>query len=388
MPHFLRSACFLAFTFLLCTSGRAQQTFTGMLRDSLTNEPVAFATVYIDGTSKGDVTTDDGTFTLYNVQLPATLVVSHLNYVTLNMGLNPALGPLELRLTSRQEVLASVEVNGANGRAKNLAEFRRLLLGTGEWADKSELVNDKVLRFDRDYASQTVKVFKAGMRSMLRNRQQPSATWNRDSSEYTFDKALNLKVTTRGPLEVRLPHLGYVLRADYESFLSDYASARTMYLCTNFFQAVKKVTRQHLRNRARAYRGSTMHFTRALVADSMVDNGFRVFEVVKDSYGAEQKVEYDLRQHLSKLDGPGHVLKGLRGREFVVFYYAAANFKPLPKEKWRRAQPVQSRIYVDADRCLIYPGGVFGDAFLAFAGDMGMRGLAGTLPQDYVYPAD
>lgn len=69
---------------LLCwvNWSEAQNIVSGRVVDSLTNEPVAFATVYLDGTTVGTTTDDDGRFSLdVNPRyLPATIIVSHLNY--------------------------------------------------------------------------------------------------------------------------------------------------------------------------------------------------------------------------------------------------------------------------------------------------------------------
>ena len=373
---------------LLCTCVRAQTTLRGSLTDETTGEPVGFATVYLDGTSRGTTSDDAGRFVLDRVVLPAALVVSHLNYETVTLALTDGSAvtqPLALRLTPREETLTSVSVSDANGRAKNVAEFRKRLLGPRAWADRCELRNDGVLVFDRDYDRDTVRVPNAARRAQLRQRQHRGASWNADSSRYAFRRARNLSVRTRGPLTVTLPHLGYVLRADYQSFLIDYDSGRTAYLGSYFFEPVVRPTRRQLANRRLAYLGSAMHFARALTAGTLTENGFRVYEVVRGEAGVERTTEYDLRQHLRPNGEQGHVLIGLAGREFVVLYYADARFRPLPKAKWRRTEPVQSSLFVDGNRCLIYPGGVYGDALLAFGGDIGSRGLAYTLPREYVY---
>ena len=60
------------------------QTLTGRVLDSLTQAPVLFATVYLDGTTIGATTDEEGRFSLPipSEYLPATLVVSQLNYAT------------------------------------------------------------------------------------------------------------------------------------------------------------------------------------------------------------------------------------------------------------------------------------------------------------------
>jgi hypothetical protein len=364
----------------------AQITLTGQLRDSLTGDPISFATVYLDGTSTGDVTSDDGAFTLGPVSLPATLVVSHLNYhnQTINLTTDPS-GPLNIQLRSREEVLAGVEVKDQDLRAKNIKEFRRLLLGTDDWGDNSSFLNGEVVNFDRDYVEKELKVNNDYMRQKLVERDRADARWSIDGQSYFFTDPVNLKATTRSALSIRLPHLGYTVRMDLNSFLAEYRSGRMAYLGTFFFQPDDRLRPRYLKNRQRAYWGSPMHFARSLLADSLAGNGFKVVEIIKDpNTGKEATADVTLGSYLKPTPAGFHELAGLAGREFAVLYYGDNQFRPLPEKKWRRAQPVQSRFIVESNRCLILPGGAFGDAGIAFSGNMGTRGLAWILPQDYV----
>jgi len=179
---------YLSFTLLalclsLCTSVGAQSTLTGRIIDSLTKDPVAFATVYLDGTSVGEITGNDGTFSLKGVRPPATLVISHLAYRTMNLKIvrSGSLGDLVMR--PQEAVISGVEVTDGNLRGKTLAEFFRLMIGTDEWAEKSAILNDEVLQFDRDYTVRTTAVSNDFMRNILKKRNRPSARWNEDETQ-------------------------------------------------------------------------------------------------------------------------------------------------------------------------------------------------------------
>jgi hypothetical protein len=173
---------------------------------------------------------------------------------------------------------------------------------------------------------------------------------------------------------------------DLNQFMAQYAEGRRAYLGTFFFADSREVKPKHLRNRQRAYLGSAMHFARSLLANSLPQNGFKVVEVIKDETTKKETIrEIDLRGHLHQVNEKKWELRGLSGRDFVVLYYADGKQRPLPPRKWRRNQPAQSSFYVEANRCILFAGGVFGDASIAFAGYMGTRGLAWLLPVDYVY---
>jgi hypothetical protein len=376
----------LLIIFFFSASIYAQTNLSGTLIDASTGEPVAFATVYLDGTSKGEVTGDDGSFLLRDVALPATLVVSHLNYVNQTLAVTNPKVPLSIRLITREEVLTSVEIIDQNLRERTVAEFKNLLLGTDDWGKESHLRNNEVLRFDRDYLEKTVIVRTENMRKLLLRREHTDARWSEDGTKYYHTEPENLKAETVAPLEVVLPHLGYVLRLDLNKFLAQYNEGRRAYLGTFFFAEANNVKPKHLRNRQRAYLGSAMHFARSLLGNSLATNGFQVYEALKDPKTKEEVFqEIDLSLYLHQLNEKTWELRGLSGRDFAVLYYSDNKQRPLPPWKWKRVQPVQSSFYVEADRCVLFRGGVFGDASIAFAGYMGTRGLAWLLPVDYVW---
>ncbi len=365
---------------------QAQGSLSGTVTDAQTGGPLSFATVYLDGTSKGDVTDEDGRFTLSNVVLPATLVVSHLSYTNQMLALTTDPGPLSIRMEPRERVLAGVEVTDRNLRQKTLAEFKALLLGRDEWGRKSTFQNDEALRFDRDYREHKVKVDNERTRQLLLNSERTDGRWSADGSIYTFEEAQNLKAVSNGPLIVRLPHLGYILQLDLNHFGADYRTGSRTMLGTFFFAPDAEQRERQRKNREQAYLGSAMHFARALLAGTLSENGFRVLEVSKDSTGRGEIVQaIQLRDYLHPGEAGTWELRGLAGRSLAILYYADQQKRPLPPDKWRKQQPVQSRCFVQEDRCILLAGGAFGDTYLVFSGEMGSRGLAWLLPMDYVF---
>ena len=57
-----------------------QNTISGFVVDSLTQEPLPLATVYVNGTTQGTITDNDGRFELKDVSFPATVVFSFVGY--------------------------------------------------------------------------------------------------------------------------------------------------------------------------------------------------------------------------------------------------------------------------------------------------------------------
>jgi len=60
----------------------SQSPISGYLLDSETAEPLAFATVYINGTTTGTISREDGFFELPVEYYPADIIVSHMGYAS------------------------------------------------------------------------------------------------------------------------------------------------------------------------------------------------------------------------------------------------------------------------------------------------------------------
>ncbi|MCD7848709.1 MAG: carboxypeptidase-like regulatory domain-containing protein [Parabacteroides sp.] len=68
------------------------QSFTsasGIVKDSITGEPLPFVSVYFDGSTIGAMTDDDGAFTLQNNQGYTRLAAASLGYDTKMIDLKP-----------------------------------------------------------------------------------------------------------------------------------------------------------------------------------------------------------------------------------------------------------------------------------------------------------
>ncbi|MEL7160204.1 MAG: carboxypeptidase-like regulatory domain-containing protein [Bacteroidota bacterium] len=386
----LLSLCFFAAWGLT-----AQVMLTGRVTDRDTEEPVAFATVYLDGTSTGDVTADDGTFRIRvtTARRPLVVVISHLNYVNQTLSVDDPAAPLAVALVAQGNELTRIEVEDENQRAKNLREFHRRLIGNDIWGKNARILNEEVLFFERDRVAQDVKVHGARMRPLLRRRNLPGASWSADSSELRYEKVLNLKATTRGALLVDLPDVGYRLRMDLKTFVNDYASRQMAYLGTSFFtpytEGTKREQKKLTKNRERAYWGSQIHFGRALIADSLAENGFSVVEIVKEARlgGQPETAPINLAKFLVREADGSYRLRGLDGRKFAILYFFGSRFRPAPVNRRRGTAPLQSRLLV-AGEAIIYPDGTAGDTNLIFSGNIGGRGLAWWLPSDYQPPRE
>ena len=243
--------------------GIAQTTLTGTVLTATDRQPVAFASVYLDGTTTGGYTDDAGNFTLEidRAQLPATLVVSHLNYATWSQELTEPTESLDILLAANPDrELTAVQVSGRDRRAENLAQFRERFLGTDENARRAELRQPERLYFEREYERQTIKnADKIAARHGV-NPDLVNPEWSADGTRLSFDADALLRVRGRGPIQIDLPHTGYLLTVSLREFAFNYRTFQSGYLGSFYFQPYEapgeRPRKRHARNRERAYHNS------------------------------------------------------------------------------------------------------------------------------------
>ena len=363
----------------------AQTKLTGSVTDAASGEPIPYATVYLDGTSVGDVTAEDGSFAInvYTARRPLTVVVSHLNYLNLTFPASDLSQPFAVKMKAVANALTSIEVEDVNQREKNLREFRRRLVGSDEWGAKAKIRNESVLVFSRDRKPQdadnksgvAIEVVKKGQRQSVSQRSTPG-------------RALNLKATTKGPLEIELPAVGYLLRMDLVEFVADYSNGHMRYLKTDYFTPLENLTpkeeKRIAKNRVRAYFGSQMHFLRSLIRDSLNTNGYAIYEIVREDERGNPVETNPIRlpDYVSLLPDGNFLLSGLEDKKLAILHYSDNFYYPRPSWKRGDVQPLQSRLYF-AGPSRIYPDGTCADTNLVFSGDMANRKMGWWLPSDY-----
>ena len=146
----LALALFPAFLF-------AQSTVSGVVLDSLTNEPLPSATVYVNGTTKGTVTDSDGRFILENVSFPSTIVFSYVGYRPHALDLDRNPGTLSIELAANSE-LPEVVVSGKDKKInkEDLEYFRKMFLGDDRWGKHATIKNENVLMTDNSFKTSYV----------------------------------------------------------------------------------------------------------------------------------------------------------------------------------------------------------------------------------------
>lgn len=214
------------------------------------NEPLIGASVYINNTSIGTDTDDEGYFAFSVKEGSYELVVSYLGYDTKKYALNTKSysGPLKFKLKSISDVLDEVVITGIKKKkrrsSKQKAYTRRFIkkfLGESRFAKSCEIKNEEVLDFDYDPYEDVLDVY---------------------ASE---------------PLIIHNKALGYEIKYDLVHFTLTPLSVS--YLGNVKYKKLKgseKDQRKWIKNRKKAYLGSKMHFLRSIMNEKVRQEGFVV----------------------------------------------------------------------------------------------------------------
>lgn len=241
--------------FLTLTIGAtcfAQSVLYGVVFDQEDGKPVSFAMVFLANTSIGTLTDESGKFSISVPKGRFELVISKLGYEKAVRELNSAIPlgqPLAIYLQKTELQLDSLEVNEERDPRwyQNLQIFKNNFLGQSENSLHTILLNEKRLILD-------------------------------DLSSPGF-----LKARSNDPLKILNKNLGYEIDYDLEIF--ELQSREKSLLSGGYplFRPllIKSKAKQKVidKNREQAYRGSLMHFLRAVHSNTWVEEGFEVYRL-------------------------------------------------------------------------------------------------------------
>lgn len=228
----------------------AQNRVEGVVVDAGTKSPVAGATIYINNTAVSTVTDSKGAFVLQgSFSWSGELVVSHIAYAKRRMPLNPKYGSeavrIELQVQTHEMENITIETKGRETWDKWGELFTSYFIGTSQFARFCTITNPQALRFRLDRATQTVTAH------------------------------------SKAPLVIENKALGYRITYDLEKFSYSFQTHLIFYGGTTFFEKMETPSLHEKKtfaaNRLQAYRGSKLHFMRALYSDSLRENGFSAY---------------------------------------------------------------------------------------------------------------
>jgi len=236
----------LAFLLLLLPGlALGQGRLTGVVQDSVTHQPLAFASVFLANTTLGVTTTEQGTFEFPRVPAGTyDIVASYVGYrlARQTIKVEPGAQQITLRLAPTANQLGEVVVRPNPNRASDFQKFTELFLGYSTFSKQCRIRNpdDVLLDFDAE------------------------------ANELTASAIKYVQVDNQA--------LGYRIKYYGLRFVSNFTQqVVTFYGQPVFEEMATKSERQQRRwaaNRERAYRGSLAHFLRSVRDSQMTAQGF------------------------------------------------------------------------------------------------------------------
>jgi len=349
--------------FLLCLMpclAFGQSTVWGVILDSQSGEPLPYATVYINGSTKGTITDDDGHFELKNVEFPSTMVFSFVGYRAQVLELDHNPGALQIRLNTNNG-LPEVVITDTGEREKYLGYFKRMFLGDDRWGQQAIIRNEDVILFHNIEA---------------------------DESENTF------KAWAGEPIIIDLPLLGYELYVDLADFTVQRVNGKTFcdilgyFLYKPYAEVNEKQAARIQKNRQSAYYNSNLHFLRSFYQNRLAENGYVLSMADSGNAVIEGITEFfpvDISNYSERTDSNEMQIHGLSDKRLKIQYYHRLDGSPLDLTQNKPGIHMfsESGIHLLKDTCTILSNGIITDNSIRFTGDISEKRIGASLPEDY-----
>ena len=219
----------------------------GIVNEELSGDPIEGASVYLENTTTGTSTDEDGAFSISTRHTgEKTLIISFVGFHTISYPIDlnkpDSFQNLNVPLRPNRIDLEDIVITADNSEWQdNYDAFKKEFLGTGDLASKSSIQNRWVLDFVRS----------------------PSG---------------ELFATASAPLIVENRALGYQINVKMKEFLWKlHNDTGLMMFDLNFSELTpdnRQVKKEWTANRKRAFRGSLQHFLQSLYQDELSRNQF------------------------------------------------------------------------------------------------------------------
>ena len=382
--------CLVSLFIPLFTLG--QVNISGKIFDVATRQPVPYATVYVNGTTIGTITNDEGVFAL-NVPGSSVVVISHVSYhpktILAESGANTE---LTIFLQAKDIDLSEIKVEDKSLRQKNIEIFKQLFLGADRWGENAQLKNDSVLLFHHEYDYQKLELNGRVKNSIKSGYNDNICEWGKDST-YVVTKNLSVfNAEAKAPLIIDIPLLGYKLQVDLIEFMIEYSgrSNNCTFLGYFYFQPYQTERRSKTRkienNRQAVYYNSSQHFFRSLYNKSLAQNGYELLEKKKDE--TTKKILYSVMSIDSCInytkDNQMQIV-GLNEKDLIVLYFHKPDGSPVDICTHKKGNHyLKSEIYFMNDTCVVNRTGTIPNNDIMFGGEISAKKVGTFLPDDYV----
>ncbi len=272
--------CISSHGFLYAQS--SSYTISGTVVEKGTNEPLAGAQVFLIGTTFGIAADGEGNFTLKNIPEGIfELSVSFLGYESASITVNTnSIEPaysffLEPKIYELDEVTVTPDPKIWR---ENFETFKKIFIGTGPFSGNTEIKNPEVLSFDFD----------------------------------PYERQLTASATEMLVIENKA--LGYTINYYLDYFIINYREGSSFFIGRTFFIPMeskrKRINNRWERNRNKAYYGSFLHFSKALINGITEEEGFVTRGEKRESkarYVGDTTIPSDV--YFSQFDSSTYVFK-------------------------------------------------------------------------------
>jgi hypothetical protein len=349
---------------LSCILINAQEhELTGQVVDQESGLPIEDVTVYMNGTTTGTTTDQNGRFSLKDFNLPCELILSHVSYQIQQKHLQDPgkLSNLSFTLEKRFVRLEEATVVTTSTRTVYLEYFKSWFLGENYKEQKAEILNDSILVFS------------------------------------IYD-SLQFSVDATAPIVVNLPITGYILKVDLLHFHLLYKEELEAYHCSilgyYLFNPLEPGSRREQRKIARArvnnFYNSSMHFCRSLYHSQLAGNGY-VFENAcpprkENAYSKDYRFDIKAEYSTDTYGNEQLVLTHSSCKNFLITYHENARKRPvdLTYLNTERSTFHYSNLSFLADTVRILKTGRIPENTLIFGGSIGEKRIAYMLPDNYI----
>lgn len=327
---------------------------------------VPFANVYINNTSIGTTTDQNGNFSL---RIPARfskidLVISFVGYETLKKTILQSEKKLQNLVFTLQTGIELKEVKVVakhdNEWRKKWKVFNRGLLGESEFFKDCKILNPEVIVL-------------------------------------TYDKKKKVVATAREPLIIQNDAFGLKIRFQMDKFESD--GEKTYFSGLKYFEKITPASPQEQkiweRHKKKSYRDSFRNFLVALKDNKVEENGFAIFKVLlpKEMYFGKTTVNQEVKDGILKPCEAKEICMFDRETEEFVFYseyplmiFVTSRFNPIKlftdyPYYYSIVNLVNFHATFGENGWLTKPNGIL------IQGYWGHEGFANMLPDDY-FPED
>ena len=292
---FLAGCCWLG----AFSAAQAQGKLSGVVQDSVTHQPLAFASVFLANTTLGATTTEQGQFEFPRVPKGTYDVVgSYVGYRLAKQTITVETAPMKLtiNLAPTGNQLGEVVVQPEPNKPEDYRKFTELFLGGSTFSEQCRISNPNDVRVLRD------------------------------------DSTQELSARTKEFLQIDNDALGYRLKYYGLYFSFDPDAGSITYYGQPVFEELKPRDEAQRRlwaaNRLTAYTGSFMHFLRCLYTNRLAAGNF-------------------LAQQIKVTPNPRYE-RAQQQREALLKAGAAGAYSPAEKDSlrhWSRELPELTTLY-------------------------------------------